>query len=70
MRELRNKELNLTKNQLNKCVETERFNFNFVLLFEKYEGMIHLQDLELLSKDQERRTKALTNTRFMLFSFV
>uniref|UniRef100_A0A915E2R0 Uncharacterized protein n=1 Tax=Ditylenchus dipsaci TaxID=166011 RepID=A0A915E2R0_9BILA len=40
----------------------ERFNTNFVSLFEKSEGMVHLEGLEILAKDQEKRTKALSNT--------
>lgn len=70
MRELRNDETNLTKEKANKFLdntETERFNFNFVSLFEKNEGMVHLEGLELLSNDQERRTKALTNSRYFKF---
>lgn len=47
--------------------EESCFNTNFVSLFEKNEGMVHLEGLELLSKDQERRTKALTNSRFLIF---
>lgn len=35
----------------------EKFNTNFVSLFEKSEGMVHLEGLENLSKDQEKRAK-------------
>lgn len=36
----------------------EKFNTNFVSLFEKSEGMVHLEGLENLSKDQDKRTKS------------
>lgn len=35
----------------------EKFNTNFVSLFEKSGGMVHLEGLENLSKDQEKRAK-------------
>ncbi|KAI1723686.1 protein FAM [Ditylenchus destructor] len=42
----------------------ERFNTNFVSLFEKSEGMVHLEGLEILSKDQEKRTKHCANSPY------
>lgn len=42
----------------------ERFNTNFVSLFEKSEGMVHLEGLEILSKDQEKRTKHFANSPY------
>ena len=43
----------------------EKFNTNFVSLFEKSGGMVHLEGLELLSSGKEKELSGFANSRFL-----
>lgn len=66
LREIRENKADSDSTKSSLYSAAEKFNTNFVSLFEKNGGMVHLEGLELLSNDQEKRN-AFGTCKFVFY---